>query len=231
MVFTPNKEGSFQSDMVSAVRREKLLPLRIKDFGSLLMELDSGNPVLILQNLGLNWIPRWHYAVVIGYDLNKSQMILHSGTKAYSRMSVFTFQKTWDRSDNWGLLIVKPGTVPKSVSELDLVSEIAHLEEQKFYEEARVGYESVLVKFPKSLGALLGLGNVYFARKNFTLSASYLKHATIHHPDSAEAWHNLAIAWESSGNLVRAKEAARKAVSVCSSEKKVLFQQHLKTLL
>ena len=25
--------------------------------------------LLVLQNLGLSWLPRWHYAVVVGYDL------------------------------------------------------------------------------------------------------------------------------------------------------------------
>ena len=38
---------------------------------SVLPEIAAGNPVLVLQNAGWSWLPVWHYAVVIGYDLPK----------------------------------------------------------------------------------------------------------------------------------------------------------------
>ncbi len=231
MVFTPEKKGSFQSDMISAVRRKKFLPLQIKDFKNLLLEVDAGNPVLILQNLGLKWIPRWHYAVVIGYDLKKSEMILHSGTKAYMRMSFFTFNKIWDRSENWGILVLRPGTLPLTVSETELISEIAKLEELSFNQEARLGYESALRKFPGSLGALIGLGNIFFNQNQFPLSIKMLNLATASHPGSAEAWHNLALAYEANHEKTKARKAAQTAVSLSSEALLPVFKENLKTLL
>ena len=40
----------------------------------------SGNPVLVLQNLSLPWVPMWHSAVVICHDLARGEIILRSGT-------------------------------------------------------------------------------------------------------------------------------------------------------
>lgn len=231
MVFTPDKKGSFQSDIISAVRREKLLPLPIKNFKNLLLELNEGNPVLILQNLGLKWIPRWHYVVVVGYDLKKSQMVLHSGTKPYTRMGFFTFNKIWDRSDNWGLLVVRPGTVPLSTNEAELVSAVAHLETLSFFKEAKAGYESVLKKFPGSLVALIGLGNIFFHQKQFPQSAESLKVATTLHPQSAEAWHNLALALEANNQITEARKAARAAIDLCPEASLPLYEENLKSIL
>ena len=45
----------------------------------LLQEVAAGHPVIVLQNLGLEWIPVWHYSVVIGYDLSRGQLVLRSG--------------------------------------------------------------------------------------------------------------------------------------------------------
>jgi tetratricopeptide (TPR) repeat protein len=230
MVFTPDKKGSFQTDMISAVRRHKLLPLPVKNLQNLLTELDAGHPVLVLQNLGLSWIPRWHYAVAVGYDLKKSQIILHSGTESYSRLGIYTFEKTWARSNNWGLLVVRPGTVNTSVSAVDTVSAIAHLEAMGFEEEAKKGYESVLVKEPINLGALIGLGNIYFSRMDFKKSVGVLKAATFHH-NSAEAWHNYALALQSNRDLESAKEAAAKAIELCDKNFLPKFKENLSQLI
>lgn len=231
MVFTPDKHGSFQSDMISAVRRQKFLPLPINNLKNLLTEVDAGNPVLILQNLGLKWFPVWHYAVVVGYDLNKSEMIIHSGTDAYSRLGFYTFNKTWDRSENWGLLVVRPGTVPVSTTEVQLVSGIAQLEAMSYFEEAEKGYESVLKKFPASLGALIGLGNVHFERDRFSESVKFLKKATTVDPHSAQAWHNLALALKANNDMLPAKKAAHKAVNLCGQAFLPIYTQNLKDLL
>ncbi len=231
MVFTPDKQGSFQSDMISAIRRQKLLPLPIKNLKNLLTEMNAGNPVLILQNLGLKWIPRWHYAVVVGYDLKKSEMIIHSGTEAYSRLGFYTFNKTWGRSENWGLLVVRPGTIPVSTTEEELLNEIAQLEAMSFIAEAQKGYESVLERFPASFVSMIGLGNVYFKQNKFSESVKVLDKATTVAPQSAQAWHNLALALEANNENSRARKAALSAIRLCSPDSLPIYLANLKWLL
>ena len=79
-IYLPDRKGSLQIELLAATRRYGYVPYVIeKNMTSLLNEIKAGNPVLVLQNLGLEWYPRWHYAVVIGYDINKDEIILRSG--------------------------------------------------------------------------------------------------------------------------------------------------------
>ena len=68
-IYLPERKGSLQPEIIAAVRRYDRVPYRIEPaLPALLAELRAGRPVLILQNLGLRSLPRWHYAVVIGYS-------------------------------------------------------------------------------------------------------------------------------------------------------------------
>src|SRR5512139_1678185 len=63
-------------------RQGGLLAVAVEpDLDAVLEEVAAGNPVLVLQNLGLDWLPRWHYAVVVGYDLDAQELLLRSGTE------------------------------------------------------------------------------------------------------------------------------------------------------
>ncbi len=229
--FTPGKKGSLQSDVITAIRRQRFIPASVTTFENLLLELHAGNPVLILQNLGLAWVPRWHYAVAVGYDLQESELLLHTGPDSFKSMSFFTFQKTWKRSENWGLLVLKPGQLPVSVSEVELLKSTAHLEKLSFLDEARLSYESILKKWPGSLGALIGLGNIAFNKKDFKASVQFLRTATELHPDSAEAWHNYSLALSAYQKPKEASAAAKKAVSLADENLLYIFTKSLADLL
>ena len=72
-VYVPARKGSLQIEMLAAARRNGTLAFVIPNrLEALLEELEAGNPVLVLLNLGLSWIPSWHYAVAIGYDLDRA---------------------------------------------------------------------------------------------------------------------------------------------------------------
>ena len=80
-VYVPEREGSLPPEMLAAARRNGALAMTIAPrLADLLTEVSAGNPVLVLQNLSLPIFPLWHYAVVIGFDLDKGELLLHSGT-------------------------------------------------------------------------------------------------------------------------------------------------------
>ena len=56
-VYTPGRKGSLQSGIVTAARRHGRLAYPIQGLDCLLREVAAGNPVIVLQNLGLQWIP------------------------------------------------------------------------------------------------------------------------------------------------------------------------------
>ncbi|TMH63749.1 MAG: hypothetical protein E6H57_16700, partial [Betaproteobacteria bacterium] len=66
-VYLPERKGSLQIEMLAAARRHGMVSYQLAPrFGDLLREIAAGNPVIVLQNLGLR--DGWHYAVAIGYD-------------------------------------------------------------------------------------------------------------------------------------------------------------------
>src|SRR5512137_2247505 len=78
-VYTASLRGSLQPAMIAAARRLGRVAYVISTPDALFSEIAAGHPVVVLQNLGLAWIPVWHYAVMIGYDIPKGDVILHSG--------------------------------------------------------------------------------------------------------------------------------------------------------
>ena len=94
-IYLPSRRGSLQLEILASARRHSRLPYRIaRNLHSLFREVAAGNPVLVLQNLGLSFAPQWHYAVVVGFDLNKEEVILRSGTVQGKRW-VVTIRILW----------------------------------------------------------------------------------------------------------------------------------------
>jgi hypothetical protein len=94
-VYVPQREGSLQPEMLAAARRNGALAVTIpRRLDALLAEVAAGQPVIVLQNLSLPIAPLWHYAVVIGYDLDAGDIILRSGTTERLSMAMSTFEHT-----------------------------------------------------------------------------------------------------------------------------------------
>jgi hypothetical protein len=102
-VFTPGREGTLGHDLVGAARRHGRLAVPVSDLPSLLGELAAGHPVMVLQNLALDWYPQWHFAVAVGYDLSTNELALRSGENRRQVVSLDTFNRTWARADRWAL--------------------------------------------------------------------------------------------------------------------------------
>lgn len=127
-VYTEQRQGSLQLSIVAAARRRGRLAVRIESVRELAAELAAGNPVLVLQNLGLGWYEVWHYAVAIGYDTESGQVVLHTGTRAARAVPMAVFERTWARSGYWGLVITAPDRLPALDDETRLRAAIAGLE-------------------------------------------------------------------------------------------------------
>ena len=108
--FIPGRQGTLQIEMAAASRQLGFVAYEQRgSLRQLLQLIDEKIPVIVLQNNGLSWLPQWHYAVVIGYDLDRREMILHSGLSAEYRLPLATFERTWQRADYWLLAMLPPG--------------------------------------------------------------------------------------------------------------------------
>ena len=70
--------------------------------------------LLVMQNLGFESKPFWHYAVVVGYVSESNQIILRSGTDFDKRMEVEEFLKTWKRAKNWAFVLLDLDESPEN---------------------------------------------------------------------------------------------------------------------
>ena len=158
-VYLPARQGALQAEMLATTRRQGLVAYVLAPrLGALLGEVAAGHPAVVLQNLALDWAPRWHYAVVIGYDLPARSIVLRSGTTRRLEMSLDTFERTWARGGHWAMLALEPGRVPAQVDEHRYLAALAALE-RVAPSAARTGYAAALARWPGSAGAGLGLGN------------------------------------------------------------------------
>jgi hypothetical protein len=79
-VFLPAREGSLQLEMVAGARRQGAVATRLPPLlTALVQQVAAGQVAVVLLNLGLDFAPRWHYAVLVGYDLDAAEVVLRSG--------------------------------------------------------------------------------------------------------------------------------------------------------
>ena len=213
-VYTPSRKGSLQLAMVGATRRHGKIAYKFNDPAALFPEIAAGHPVIILQNLGLSWLPVWHYAVVIGYDVPEQDVILRSGTTKRKVMSYYLFEKTWARSNYWGLMVLQPDQLPVLAKENDYLDSVVVLEKTNHYQAAATGYRTALSRWPQSLTARMGLGNSYFYLGNLKGAENAFRDATEYHPQSAPAYNNLAQVLLEQGRMQEALAAAQRAVAL-----------------
>jgi hypothetical protein len=213
-VYLPARKGSLQAEMLATARRHGtiayLLAPRLED---LLQEISAGSPVVVLQNLALDWAPQWHYAVAIGYDLNAREIVLRSGTTRRLAMALDTFERTWARSGRWAMLALPPERLPATASETSYLAAAAVLE-RVAPAAARRAYETALARWPASAAARIGQGNAAYAMRDLEGAAAAYARATRDHPGAADAWNNLAQALRELGRREEALAAARRAVEL-----------------
>lgn len=213
-VYLPARKGSLQVEMLAAARRHRLVASTLApNLEDLLREIAAGNPVVVLQNLALDWAPQWHYAVAIGYDLDAREIVLRSGMTRRLTMSLDTFERTWARSGHWAMLALPPELLPASADESSYLAAAAALE-RVAPAAARRAYETALARWPRSLAARIGLGNASYAMRDLPGAAAAYLHATQEHPGAADAWNNLAQALHELGSRDAALAAARRAVAL-----------------
>jgi hypothetical protein len=213
-VFTPDLKGSLQSSLIGATRRHGRVAYPFTDREALLAEVSAGHPVIVLVNLGLSWYPKWHYAVVIGFDQEREEIILHSGVTANEHLSFRVFLNIWQRGDYWGLLVLPPDRLPARVEEGNWLEAVAGLESAGQWQSAADGYSAALKRWPNSFTSWMGLGNSRYTLPDLAGSAEAFRRAALLQPENGMPFNNLAQVLSSQGRRKEALDAAQRAVDL-----------------
>lgn len=214
-VYIPGREGSLQAELISASRRNSRMAVRLApSTETLLQTIAEGRPVLMLQNLGLKSRPAWHYAVLIGWNGPKNELILRSGRERRQRLSSARFLQTWELADRWSVVIADPSQPPPAtVTPADWIAAAAPFESTGQIEQAERAYASATQRWPQESLAWTALANVRYAQKNLEGAEQALEAAIAIKPEAA-ALNNLAQVRLERGCGVAALEALDRIESV-----------------
>jgi hypothetical protein len=214
-VYLPGRHGSLQLEMIGATRRHRRIPYVLRpQLESVFAEVASGNPVLILQNLSFWWYPDWHYAVVVGFDLEHDRIVLRSGRERRHDIPIEIFERTWRRAHYWAMVVLPPDQLPFTAEEIPYVRAVAPLERLSLWETTSTAYATALDRWPKSLGAQIGLGNSRYAMGDVQGAEDAFRRATQDHPDAGVAFNNLAQTLADQSRWPEALTAAQRAVAL-----------------
>jgi len=214
-VYLPERQGSLQVEMLASARRNQTIAYELAPvIDDLLTEVAAGNPAVVLQNLGLSWSPRWHYAVVVGYDLAAGEILLRSGLEQRQIMRLHNFEHTWARSGHWAMLTLPPGQLPATAKEETFTQAAVAFEATGFNASARATYAAALSRWPKNFTARMGLGNTAYALNDLDAAAAAFRQAGIDHPDATAAHNNLAHVLHQQQHFEEALTSARQAVAL-----------------
>lgn len=215
MVYVPEKQGSFQVELLAATRRLGGIPYVIDpDLENLAREIESGKPVLVMQNLGIKWLPQWHYAVAVGMDTEDENIILRSGELKRRITPLDVFENTWARSQHWGFVVVTPGEIPVTAEENRYFLAVSEFAKQADARVAETALVAGVKRWPESKPLNMALANLYYSQGNLGLAEKYYRYLTESYPDFAPAHNNLANLLLATGDISGARTHAKTAVEL-----------------
>ena len=192
VTFVPSKKGSFQPQMVAAARQLGLVAIESTQRADLFELLDGGIPTIVLLNQGTESIPVWHYAVVIGFDIDRQLVILRSGKTKREVMKIATFYEFFKKGGHWKLIAVPTTMVPPGVKESTYLKAAYDLEQTLDDELVQGAYESALKKWPKSLLVKLAAANYFFDKYHYEIAYDLYDDVLKKDPNDPIALNNMA---------------------------------------
>ncbi len=191
-IYLPGRRGSLQLELISASRRYNRIPYTIDgEVSAIISELRARRPVLVLQNLGLNIIPAYHYAVVIGV-VPPDKIVLRSGTSRRLLMDVNHFLATWRRTGSWGMILLSPGELPANPDPVRFLDAVNSFEISGNILSAERAYRTAYDTWPENQAARFALANNFLLQGRNHEAGSIFRELLAINPNHVAAANNLA---------------------------------------
>ncbi|MGZ5847103.1 MAG: PA2778 family cysteine peptidase [Ramlibacter sp.] len=191
-VYLPARRGSLQIEMLAAARRYgRVSYVLAPRYADLLREVAAGNPVVVLQDVGL-LTTQWHYAVVNGFDYPTGTVYLRSGTRPRQEMSFTALERSWIQSGYWAMVAVPPDRIPATATEDAWMTAVLAMARVASPNATSAAFAAALRRWPDNQAAAVGLANQMHARGDLEQAAGVLRDALRRHPHSAIVTNNLA---------------------------------------
>lgn len=221
-VYVPGRQGSFQQELLAATRRAGRIPYVLAPkWRALIGELAAQRPVVVLQNLGFAAWPRWHYAVVVGYDAATEILVLRSGTERRRLISSEEFLRTWALGSQWALVVLQPGELPVADDADGFVRALASAESMLTPDARVAAYRAAAARWPAHRLSRLGYANALGGRGDVEQAVAQWEVLAEADPHDAVVLNNLADALGRSGCRARALATVEQASRFAPGEGRI----------
>jgi tetratricopeptide (TPR) repeat protein len=213
-LYLPEREGSLQIELIAQTRQHLRVPYVLApEWSAIERELHAGHPSLVLLNLGLDTVPVWHYAVVVGVDYAQQNIILRSGQNPRLLLPLDRFDRAWTRAERWALVITLPDHVPVTATPAGWLEAAYAMEAVGKLGEAEQAYEAGWRRWPQESTFAIALANRYYASGDLAAAETVLR-TQLRRGDEATLLNNLAQVLLERGQLAEAHPFAVKAVAM-----------------
>lgn len=222
-VYLPGRKGSLKVELVAAARQHGQLvyPLR-PELDALLAQVAAGNPVLVMQNLGLDWYPQWHFAVLVGYDRIRQELVLRSATHKRWVTDFTAFDRTWTRAERWAVLTLPPDRLPAEPQLSAWLQAASDLEQTGQDEAAGTAYRAAMAHWPDEALPGFALANLRYAKGDRALAEETLRQSLSRRGDFAVGWFNLSELLNERGCVVQAQAARTCAQRLAPEDQRLM---------
>lgn len=214
LVYLPERRGSLQVEMLAAARsRGRVAYVLDPAFDAVRAELAAGTPVLVLQDLGLLGVKRWHFAVVVGYDEARDVVILRSGTRRRELERRADFLRTWQAGGNWAAVVVPAGRPPATATGERFIRALADAAKKLPGGSLQQAHAAALARWPADPVVLFAAGNDAFLEGQLPEAVGLYRRLLVVAPGHAAGHNNLANALLDAGCTAEGREEAQRAVA------------------
>lgn len=103
-IYSKSARGTLNFDMVLFSERKGLFARQYPgNLADLKHRIDKHHPLIVMVDNGFLIYRKNHFMVVVGYD--RDNIIVHSGRKYFKPVPIDDFLDTWQKTNNWTLLI------------------------------------------------------------------------------------------------------------------------------
>lgn len=208
----PGGAGNLQRQVIETALVNERIAVPVDGLAGILVEIAAGRPVIVLQNFGVSWFPRWHYALAVGYDLETEDLRLHTGLKGRRPTRLSLFELSWS---GWALVVLNPDSLPVGASPADSLEVAAGLERAGDFSAAAAAYEAFAERWPDDVATHMGVARNRHALHDFAGAEAAYRDAIEAAPDAAApAWNDLAYVLATLDRHEEALAAARAAITL-----------------
>ncbi|HEU4619965.1 MAG TPA: PA2778 family cysteine peptidase [Gammaproteobacteria bacterium] len=218
-VYVKGLKGSLQAELLAATRRHGLIPYVLEPTADdLFAEVRSGKPVLVLENLALPRVPVWHYAVVVGFDAERGDVVLRSGKRRRHTERLGRFLRHLRLGGDWAFVALGPDEPPPATATPERYVRALAGAEPLLGAAADAAYSSALTRWPRDPLVLFAGAGHELAAARYENAAGLYETLLALEPHHAAARNNLANALAEQGCRTEALHQARAALADVANE-------------